>query len=314
MLPVPFSKRDARGYQGHDAFAIVERYLVRRFPIYRKGDTNAKPTGGLRQIHYRLRPGEAGKHAQQRGLPGPEDADDTNTLACRDAEIQPAQRRARRAGVGEADVAQGDRHAPRRGFECKAAPLLQLEIPQVRQFLDKLIPSPAEKLRLETLREYAELQDAERALRMLAHASELDPANEAVRLDSAQLLITLNRHDEAAQVLASLSELTKLDERVKTLQARIALSTSAGGGVDADELAARIEHNAGDLEARLQLARVLITRHQYAPACDHLLEIVRRDRKFNDDAARKTLLQLFSVLGDDPLVSAYRRKLASALN
>ena len=185
---------------------------------------------------------------------------------------------------------------------------------QVRQFLDKLIPSPAEKLRLETLREYAELQDAERALRMLAHASELDPANEAVRLDSAQLLITLNRHDEAAQVLASLSELTKLDERVKTLQARIALSTSAGGGVDADELAARIEHNAGDLEARLQLARVLITRHQYAPACDHLLEIVRRDRKFNDDAARKTLLQLFSVLGDDPLVSAYRRKLASALN
>ena len=47
--------------------------------------------------------------------------------------------------------------------------------------------------------------------------------------------------------------------------------------------------NAGDLEARLQLARVLITRHQYAPACDHLLEIVRRDRKFNDDAARKTL-------------------------
>lgn len=54
------SKRDARGYQGHDEFRVVERYLVRRFPIYRKGDTNAKATGGLRQIQYRLRPGEAG--------------------------------------------------------------------------------------------------------------------------------------------------------------------------------------------------------------------------------------------------------------
>jgi hypothetical protein len=53
-------QRDARGYMGHDEFSVVERYLVRRFPIYRAGDVNAKPTGGLRQIQYRLRPGEAG--------------------------------------------------------------------------------------------------------------------------------------------------------------------------------------------------------------------------------------------------------------
>lgn len=58
-LPTP-GKRDARGYRGHDAFSIVEQYLVRRFPIYRATDINAKPTGGLRQIQYRLRPGEAG--------------------------------------------------------------------------------------------------------------------------------------------------------------------------------------------------------------------------------------------------------------
>jgi len=54
------SKRDARGYQGHDKFSVVEQYLVRRFPIYRPGDANAKATGGMRQIQYRLRPGEAG--------------------------------------------------------------------------------------------------------------------------------------------------------------------------------------------------------------------------------------------------------------
>lgn len=185
---------------------------------------------------------------------------------------------------------------------------------QVRQFLDRLIPTPAEKLRRETLREYAEFQDAERALRMLAHASELDPANEAVRIDSAELLITLNRHDEAGQLLQSLSELTKMDERVKTMQARIALAAGAGNAADKGVLAKRIADNPGDLGARLQLARALIARQLHAEACDQLLEIVRRDRKFNDDAARKTLLQLFNVLGDDPLVGEYRRKLASSLN
>ena len=185
---------------------------------------------------------------------------------------------------------------------------------QVRQFLDRLIPTPAEKLRQETLREYAELKDAERALRMLGHAAELDPTNEAVRIDSAYLLMTLNRHDEAAQLLASLSELTKMDERVKTLFARLALAANAGNAANGDTLTRRIADNPGDLNARLQLAHLHVAREQHAEACEQLLEIVRRDRKFNDDVARKTLLQLFSVLGGDPLVGEYRRKLASALN
>ncbi|MCP9780612.1 MULTISPECIES: hypothetical protein [Cyanobium] len=49
----------AQGYQGHDEFAVVELTLARRFPIYRPGDNNAKPTGGTRQISYKLVPGEA---------------------------------------------------------------------------------------------------------------------------------------------------------------------------------------------------------------------------------------------------------------
>jgi len=44
---------------GHDEFAVVESTLVQRFPIYRSGDTNARPTGGMRQLQYRLTPGEA---------------------------------------------------------------------------------------------------------------------------------------------------------------------------------------------------------------------------------------------------------------
>lgn len=48
------------GYMGHDEFAVVGQLLVRRFPLYRDDDSNSGPTGGSRQIHYRLAPGETG--------------------------------------------------------------------------------------------------------------------------------------------------------------------------------------------------------------------------------------------------------------
>jgi hypothetical protein len=62
LLPInmpALSGQTAKGYQGHDTFAVVEDTLSRRFPIYKTGDTNAKPTGGLRQVNYKLVPGEA---------------------------------------------------------------------------------------------------------------------------------------------------------------------------------------------------------------------------------------------------------------
>ncbi|WP_167618649.1 PliI family lysozyme inhibitor of I-type lysozyme [Maribellus sediminis] len=49
----------SEGYMGHDEFRVVENYLVQRFPIYKEGDSNANPTGGIRQITYTLEEGEA---------------------------------------------------------------------------------------------------------------------------------------------------------------------------------------------------------------------------------------------------------------
>lgn len=49
----------SRGYMGHDTFAVGEGALLRRFPVYREGDTNAEPSGGTRQVQYRLEAGEA---------------------------------------------------------------------------------------------------------------------------------------------------------------------------------------------------------------------------------------------------------------
>ncbi len=62
LLPIQLQElpaKDAQGYRGHDQFAVVETSLVRRFPLYRAGDTNASATGGTRQVTYKLVPGEA---------------------------------------------------------------------------------------------------------------------------------------------------------------------------------------------------------------------------------------------------------------
>ena len=60
LPPLEDSPGASKGYMGHDEFAVVENRLVRRFPVYRPGDTNAAPTGGHRQVQYTLKAGEAG--------------------------------------------------------------------------------------------------------------------------------------------------------------------------------------------------------------------------------------------------------------
>lgn len=60
LPPIADDPKAAKGFMGHDEFRVVENTLVRRFPVYREGDANAKPTGGMRQIQYKLAAGEAG--------------------------------------------------------------------------------------------------------------------------------------------------------------------------------------------------------------------------------------------------------------
>lgn len=60
LPPLTDNKAASKGYMGHDEFAVVESILARRFPVYRDTDTNAKSSGGMRQIQYKLVRGEAG--------------------------------------------------------------------------------------------------------------------------------------------------------------------------------------------------------------------------------------------------------------
>lgn len=80
------------------------------------------------------------------------------------------------------------------------------------------------------------------------------------------------------------------------------------------ELAAAVERNPADLASRLALAELRMQRRAWAAAMDELLEIVQRDRSFQDDVGRRTMITVFEQAAEQPeLVSAYRRKLSSLL-
>ena len=187
---------------------------------------------------------------------------------------------------------------------------------QIRAFIDRLLPSPAEPLRV-AAREARARGEAEVACSLLADALQLDPANEAVQLDLAEIHLEQHKPEAARAILDPLEHRAKDMARLNALQARLKLVT-AGAGADPAALAARIATNAGDLDARLQLAHALALAHDYRPALEQLLEIVRRDRQWQDQAARKTMLDLFTLLGGDPhyddLAREFRIQLARTLN
>ena len=180
---------------------------------------------------------------------------------------------------------------------------------EVRAFLDRLIPSPAEALREQAAKARAR-GDSAAALENLAEASKIDPAHLGVRLDAAEIMLDLGEADEATRLLASVPD--DADPRAAQLKARLQFTGAAGE--DESALRARLAANENDHGARLKLANLLVAAGQYEAGMDALLEIVRRDRSFEDDVARKTLLSVFNLLGPGELVSRYRRLLASALN
>ena len=179
---------------------------------------------------------------------------------------------------------------------------------EVRAFLDRLVPGPADELR----RQAAAARmtgDISGALKLLAEASKIDPAHIGVRLDAAEIMLDLNEADETRRLIGSVPD--DADPRVPALKARLQFMGAAGE--DEAVLTARVAANENDLEARLKLANLLVAAGQYEAGMDQLLEIVRRDRGFEADIGRKTLLSVFNLLGGGELVSRYRRLLASAL-
>jgi putative thioredoxin len=180
--------------------------------------------------------------------------------------------------------------------------------------------SPAEAKRTEAAMR-AGKGDIEGAIEALAAAIALDPALVSAKLDLAEMEMAAERYDAARERLAAVETTPEQREeraRLESLQARLATLDAVKDLPATTELEAALAADPANLQARFDLAHALIAEGDFAPALEHLLEIIRTDRKWNEEGARKAMINVFNILAGSEeaadLVLAYRRRLASALN
>lgn len=193
--------------------------------------------------------------------------------------------------------------------------------PQLRSFIERLLPNPSESERRKARRlaDGGQLAEAVAALRA---AIALDPHATLPQLDLAEILlerlptpIDEMRLNEASQALASVEAKLRDDPRWKALSTRLASLKGVASGSDEQQLRKRLQSDPNDLQARLDLAQWHIARREFEPALAQLIEVVERDRAFADDAGRRTMLSVFELAAHQPqLVSTYRKRLAAVLN
>jgi putative thioredoxin len=167
---------------------------------------------------------------------------------------------------------------------------------QVRAFLAQLLPSEAMQLaaRARELRAAGQSSEAEAAYR---RALSLDARCDRALLGLAELLVERGEQTEALALLDRIAPGTP--ERQDADRIAAALRVQQAGDTDETALLAQLEQNPADLETRFALAQALAARAQYEAALDQYLDIVKRNRGFRDDGARKAMLDIYELLGSD---------------
>lgn len=215
---------------------------------------------------------------------------------------------------------------------------------EVRKFLDKHVPSPEEVAADEGMQEAEELLaegDTESALERLQEAVAINPGNDAARYDYLRALLLAGRLDDARRVYEPVAGKLLLDARLAACGHWLAACEKAREARAPEQLAAAIAANKRDFDARYELAQTHFAAQRLTQAMDELLEIIMRDKGWNDQLARKTYVAILELMNkpapakaeaaaspkgtlevagkmtaaapSDPVVDQYRRKLSMAL-
>ena len=214
--------------------------------------------------------------------------------------------------------------------------------PKVREFLDRHVPSAEEAAAVEEVAQAEELLaegDTESALEKLQEAVAIDPANDTGRYDYLRALLMAGRVAEARRAFEPVASKVMLDSRLSAAGHWIAACEKAPEARSAEVLNAAIAANRRDFDARFELAQTHFAAQRFTEAMDELLEIVMRDKAWNNELARKTYVAILALMVKpapikpeaaapkgtlevagkvstapaDPVVDQYRRKLSMAL-
>ena len=188
---------------------------------------------------------------------------------------------------------------------------------QVVQFLERLTKGKiggADKDLLAAADAALTAGDSAGAAQIYAQVLAADSANVAAIAGLARCYIETGALDQAKQTLAMVPEAKRTDATVAAAQAALDLAEQAKSIGPAADLEAKVAANPLDHQARFDLAVALNAKGKRLDAAQHLLDIVKRDRKWNDDGARKQLVQFFEAWGpaDEATVEG-RKRLSSIL-
>jgi len=191
---------------------------------------------------------------------------------------------------------------------------------QIREFIDK-IAGPAgadQKAEIEALLAEAktlfDAGDLGGAADLYGALLQADPENAAALAGIADCMIAAGQPENARQMLSTVSEAVAADPAVVAVVKKLDQIEEARKLGDPAALEQALTQDPDDHAARLKLAKIRNVEGDRQAAADHLLHIMKRDRTFEDDGARRELLQFFDVWGPkDPATIAARRKLSSIL-
>lgn len=187
---------------------------------------------------------------------------------------------------------------------------------RIRQFIERLV-GPVGDPTAEILADAEKLAgegDAAGAAELYAGLLQNDPSNQKALGGLAKLYVDMGELDQAREILAALAPGSKEETPVVAARAALELAEQAASLGDLAPLMARLEANGADHQARFDLALALNAANKREDAADHLLAIIKKERAWNEEAARKQLLQFFEAWGPmDAATVAARRKLSAAL-
>jgi putative thioredoxin len=190
---------------------------------------------------------------------------------------------------------------------------------QLKQFVKRIAgpdaaPSPIEQA-LEMAKEAMAQGDAATAATVYAEILQRHPDNLDAMAGAARALVALKDYAQAREVLERVPANQQNHAEVAAARAALELAEAGEKAAGATgEYRARLAKNANDHQARLDLASALFASDEREAAVDELLELFKRDREWNEQAARKQLVKLFEAMGPtDPLTLSGRRRLSSLM-
>ena len=191
---------------------------------------------------------------------------------------------------------------------------------EVKEFINKVISATGgnKQAELQKLIEDAEKlykdKNFEDALDAFSNLLSAEANNALIISGYGKCLVKLDRTDEVAELLESLEEIILNDKNITSLIALNKLAKDNKSAGSPEEFLSDVNSNPNNHELRFKLAEAFLADEQKEEAIEQLLYIVKKDRKWEEDKARKKIIELIEAFGeDDPLTPSTRLKLSSIL-